>query len=260
MPSQGARPRQPLLKVTTEVCDDHCFETKSRLLRTIGPSPSSRRIQTLQYTVGALQKLAATRNAAVVILTQCATRLQAEKGATLIPAISAAVWEQGIATRVALYRDWVWNGSRISGARLATVQKANGKLASPTKERGYAFKIESVGRPSCACRANRVILAHANNWQGGLVPLKYNTLESVGAITYTPAQKRKLDETGFEIPDSEDEDYGWQEDDDNALPRPPPQWQGSEDILLGQKLEADDDSQADESEPEHEPEEEPDED
>lgn len=82
----------------------------------------------------------------MVILTQCATRLQAEKGATLIPAISTTVWEQGIATRVALYRDWVWNGNRISGARLATVQKANGKVASLAKEKVYAFEIESVGR------------------------------------------------------------------------------------------------------------------
>lgn len=63
----------------------------------------------------------------------------------------------------------------------------------------------------------------------------------------TPAQKRKLGQTGFEVPDSEDEDYGWQDDDADALPRPPPQWQGSEDILLGTHPETDDsDSHADE--------------
>lgn len=55
------------------------------------------------------------------------------------------------------------------------------------------------------------------------------------------ARKRKLDQAGFEVPDSEEEDYGWQEDDNNALPRPPPQWQGSEDILLGTHPESDDD-------------------
>lgn len=99
----------------------------------------------LQYIVGALQKLAATRDAAVVVLTQCATRMQAEKGATLIPSINANVWEQGIATRVALFRDWTWNAGRASGTRLAAVQKLNGMVASDATERVFAFKIESVG-------------------------------------------------------------------------------------------------------------------
>lgn len=46
-------------------------------------------------------------------------------------------------------------------------------------------------------------------------------------------QKRKLAATEFEIPDSEgedDEDYGWGEEDE--VPPMPPQWQGSEDILV----------------------------
>lgn len=48
------------------------------------------------------------------------------------------------------------------------------------------------------------------------------------------ASKRKLGQTELEVPDSEDEeDYGWDEGDDAALPPPPPQWQGSEDIILG---------------------------
>lgn len=47
--------------------------------------------------------------------------------------------------------------------------------------------------------------------------------------------KRKLGETGFEVADSEDEDYGWQEKDSSLLPGMPPQWQGSEDLILGQQ-------------------------
>lgn len=100
----------------------------------------------LQYIIGALQKLAATRDAAVVVLTQCATRMQAEKGATLIPSINANVWEQGIATRVALFRDWTWNDGRASGTRLAAVQKVNGMVASDALEKVFAYKIESVCR------------------------------------------------------------------------------------------------------------------
>jgi hypothetical protein len=46
--------------------------------------------------------------------------------------------------------------------------------------------------------------------------------------------KRKLAQTDFEIPDSEDdEDYGWANEDEAYLPPLPQQWQGSEDILLG---------------------------
>ena len=52
-----------------------------------------------------------------------------------------------------------------------------------------------------------------------------------------PLRKRKLGQTELEVPDSEDdEDYGWAEEDEAAMPAPPPQWQGSEDILLGQEV------------------------
>jgi hypothetical protein len=54
--------------------------------------------------------------------------------------------------------------------------------------------------------------------------------------------KRKLGNTDFEVPDSEDdEDYGWANEDDAHLPPPPSQWQGSEDILLGQAVGRSDD-------------------
>jgi hypothetical protein len=109
---------------------------------------SSKRLQVLQYVVSALQKLAATREAAVVVLTQCATRMQAERGATLIPAINASVWEQGIATRVALFRDWMWNDGHPYGARLALLQKVNGKTATAAGclDMACAFSIDSVCR------------------------------------------------------------------------------------------------------------------
>lgn len=162
--------------------------------------------------------------------------MQAERGAILVPAISANVWEQGIATRVALFRDWVWNEGRASGARLAAVQKINGRMTSEALNNVYAFSIESVGH---ICRVWAGFM-RANDRQRGVAALHYDGLQPAGTISYNQAQKRKLDETGFEIPDSEDEDYGWQDEDDDALPRPPPQWQGSEDILLGHDPEAED--------------------
>lgn len=64
--------------------------------------------------------------------------------------------------------------------------------------------------------------------------------------------KRKLSHTNFEIPDSEeDEDYGWADEDEASMPAPPPQWQGSEDILLGQEVGlSEDDTEGDENDQE----------
>lgn len=191
-----------------------------------GPSTSLKRLQVLQYVVGALQKLAATRDAAVVVITQCATRMQAERRATLTSAINANVWEQGIATRVVLFRDWMWHDGHAAGARLAAVQKVNGKMNLDALEAVYAFEIESTG----------------------LKPASYDGNKPNVAFSSTPGPKRKFEETGFEIPDSEDEDYGWQEEDTSLLPGMPPQWQGSEDIILGQHPETDDEGNVDDSE------------
>jgi hypothetical protein len=43
-----------------------------------------------------------------------------------------------------------------------------------------------------------------------------------------------------EVPDSDaedDEDYGWAEEDEEDMPGMPPQWQGSEDILVAPPME-----------------------
>ncbi len=65
--------------------------------------------------------------------------------------------------------------------------------------------------------------------------MTYDASQGSIALSSTPAQKRKLRETNFEIADSDDEDYGWGEEHDNAAPAVPmpSQWQGSEDLILG---------------------------
>ncbi|KAM0277136.1 hypothetical protein ACHAQH_006030 [Verticillium albo-atrum] len=149
-----------------------------------GPGPAARRLQTLQHIVSALQKLAATRDCAVVVLSQCATKMQAESGATLVPAINANVWEQGVSTRLVVFRDWVWKD----------------------------------GSPSTT----------------GLIGIEYDASQPSVVLTSTPRRKRKIDDAGLEVPDSDEGegDYGWEVDDDAAAPVPP-QTQGSEDLLLG---------------------------
>lgn len=196
--------------------------------------------------MGALQKLAATRDAAVVILTQCATRMQAERRATLTPTINANVWEQGVATRVVLFRDWMWHDGHASGARLAAVQKVNGKVTLDALETVYAFEIESVRCIALSSLSGARLLTIP---QTGLIPVSYDGNKPSVAFSSTPGQKRKLGEAGFEVPDSEDEDYGWQEEDTSLLPGMPPQWQGSEDVMLGQHHnETDDEGNVDDTE------------
>ncbi|KAF4865739.1 hypothetical protein CGCSCA1_v013821 [Colletotrichum siamense] len=183
------------------------------------PSLSAKRLQALQYIVGALQKLAATRNCAVVVLSQCATKMQSERSPTLIPSINAGVWEQGVSTRVVLFRDWVWKDGSPSSVSFAGVQKLDGKAEPDTMQSAAAFRVEAAG----------------------LIGVHYDTSQPSILLSRSPRTKRKLAEAGLEVPDSEDdEEYGWEREDDAALPGMPPQWQGSEDLLLGTQAESDD--------------------
>jgi hypothetical protein len=62
-------------------------------------------------------------------------------------------------------------------------------------------------------------------------------------------RKRKLSAEELEIPDSEgedDEDYGWAEEDEEDMPPMPPQWQGSEDILVPGKGESEGEDEGEE--------------
>lgn len=191
---------------------------------TRAPIPAERRIQALHYILSNLQKLAATRDVAIVILTQCATKMQAERGATLVPAINASVWRQGIVSRIALFRDRLQNDFETSTAlRFAFIQKLNGVDKHADDAAALCgFHIEAAG----------------------LVPVEYDQASSPLRTMSTPSgvQKRKLGDTGFEIADSEDEgdddeDYGWDLE-PGALPPMPSQWQGSEDILLTRESES----------------------
>lgn len=88
----------------------------------------------------------------------------------------------------------------------------------------------------------RIRLTIADNNQDGLESVQYPESEPLRVIDHVaiPSRKRKADE----IRDSEDDEdvegsdqeYGWAEEDIEDLPPPPPQTQGSEDILLVPEL------------------------
>ncbi|KAI1800259.1 P-loop containing nucleoside triphosphate hydrolase protein [Daldinia bambusicola] len=187
-----------------------------------GPGPPVRRLQVLQFLVSTLQKLAATRDICIVILSQCATRMQFEQGATLIPAINSGTWEQGIATRLVLFRDWIIENGTVHDVNFIGIQKLNGKTTPGGLSQVFAFRVEN----------------------GGLVGVGLDGNQASLPLSPTSRHKRKLGQTDFEVADSEGEDYGWEDEDELEMPRMPPQWQGSEDILLGQG-EEDDDGQTD---------------
>lgn len=97
--------------------------------------------------MSALQKLAAIRNCAVVVLSQCATKMQAEQGPTLIPAVNATVWEQGVSSRLVLFRDWTWQSNKPASVFMAGLQKLDGKATNEAVEQVSAFKVDQVSWP-----------------------------------------------------------------------------------------------------------------
>ncbi|KAI1298954.1 P-loop containing nucleoside triphosphate hydrolase protein [Xylaria venustula] len=185
-----------------------------------GPSSATRRVQVLQSISSALQKLSATRDLLVVVLSQCVTRMQVENGAAITPAISTSTWEQGIATRLVLFQDWTMVDAELHNIRLVGVQKSNGQVRRDTSELVLPFEICNGGLVGLDPEPSQASLAFATNRR---------------------RQKRKFDGNDYEIADSEGEDYGWEDEDEADMPDMPPQWQGSEDLLLGRGYDDDDD-------------------
>ncbi|KAF4497901.1 DNA repair rhp55 [Fusarium agapanthi] len=160
----------------------------------------------------------------LVVLSQCATKMHSERGATLTAAVNASVWEQGISTRLVMFRDWAWQENNLTSVFLAGLQKLDGKACQEVVENVVAFKVEL----------------------DGVSQVPYEALQNFELARH----KRKLGQTELEVPDSEDdEDYGWADEDEAAMPAPPPQWQGSEDLILGQDIGQSEDENSEQEEP-----------
>ncbi|KAM0389728.1 hypothetical protein ACHAQC_008387 [Fusarium culmorum] len=150
--------------------------------------------------------------------------MHSERGATLTAAINANVWEQGVSTRLVTFRDWVWQESSLTSVFLAGLQKVDGRACQEAVENIVSFKVGL----------------------DGATQVPYEVLQSFELARH----KRKLGETELEVPDSEDdEDYGWADEDEAAMPAPPPQWQGSEDLILGQDVGHSEEENSEQEEP-----------
>lgn len=67
---------------------------------------SARRWSVASDFASHMSRLAGLRNVAVVLLSQTVTRVKSQHGAILRPALSSKGWDDSIATRIVLFRDW----------------------------------------------------------------------------------------------------------------------------------------------------------
>lgn len=117
---------------------------------------AGRRFAIINELIATFARFAAVHDIAMVITSQTITRIRGASRALLVPAIAGAEWENGVSTRLVLFRDWVRHGKandklhadKLQRARFAGLVKANG--VSLAEEGGVGtvvpFTIESVSR------------------------------------------------------------------------------------------------------------------
>lgn len=126
-------------------------QVPDKLKRDADQWASSRKLTFMSDFVSKLGKLATTKNIAVLFTSQTATRIRADTGATLNPAISGTAWDSGISARIVIFRDWFFQSAEVPGkdleylpeVRFAGVLKASG-VSYEGLGRRVSFTIEKV--------------------------------------------------------------------------------------------------------------------
>lgn len=168
---------------------------------------SNRRFSIQADLISKFNKLATLHDLAILVTSQTVTRIRSGQSALLLPAMSGLEWDQGVATRLVLFRDWPPNDvvnlggekERWERLRYAGVIKVNGVL------QGEDGQFHTVVPFSVK--------------KGGLQELEMPAEKLTGVISSSPigAKKRSF----VEIADSEeeldsDDEYGWDEEDELA--------------------------------------------
>jgi len=100
-----------------------------------------------------LSRLAAMHDLVVLVTSNTVTRITADTGAVLRPALGGQAWDSAVANRVALFRDWLPSASQSSpspryphAARFAQVVRSDGREVSAVfaQLKVVAFQIEQV--------------------------------------------------------------------------------------------------------------------
>lgn len=117
---------------------------------------AGRRFTVINELISTLSRFAALHDIALLVTCQTITRIRGASRALLVPAISGVEWENGVSTRLVLFRDWVRQGKakdaadadRLRKARFAGLVKVNG--VSLADEGGVGtvvpFAIENVSQ------------------------------------------------------------------------------------------------------------------
>jgi hypothetical protein len=95
---------------------------------------AGRRYAVINELIAILTKFAALHDIALLVTCQTITRIRGASRALLVPAMSGVEWENGVSTRLLLFRDWVRQTKssetsdvdRLRKARFASLVKANG--------------------------------------------------------------------------------------------------------------------------------------
>jgi hypothetical protein len=101
---------------------------------------AGRRYTVINELISAFTRFAALHDIALLITSQTITRIRGASRAVLVPAISGIEWENGVSTRLVLFRDWVRHGKAKTKAHADSLQKA--RFAGLVKANGIALAEE----------------------------------------------------------------------------------------------------------------------
>ncbi|KAJ4335133.1 hypothetical protein N0V95_008987 [Ascochyta clinopodiicola] len=168
---------------------------------------AGRRYAVINDLIATFTKFAALHHIALVITCQTITRIRGASRALLVPAIAGVEWENGIATRLLLFRDWVPQQPKAQD-KVAAARLQKTRFAGLVKLNGVALADEGgVG--------NVVPFAIESH---GLCDMDF-TADDTATSMVLPIQprppKRTFDEVDENVPEEpkSDEVYGWIEDD-----------------------------------------------
>ncbi|EME38415.1 hypothetical protein DOTSEDRAFT_48641 [Dothistroma septosporum NZE10] len=165
---------------------------------------AGRRYAILGSIMTALNKLAALHDLAVIVTTGCSSRMRHDSGlgASISPGIGGSEWENGISSRMLIFRDF--------DGRFIGVQRCLGRNVTPLDPVGDVRNVVGFEFTASGALEEHIIDLTSSTSDGATVQ-KPSVLPSPAKVV----RKRIYDE----IADSEDDEdeYGWAEADDVAI-------------------------------------------
>lgn len=143
----------PIDQALPRAMDDVASASKSEASRWL----AGRRQAMIADVATRLTRLAAMHELVVLVTSNTVTRIRADTGAILRPALGGQAWDRAVATRVALFRDWLPGASQSSpwprrphAARFAQIVQLDGREVSAVlaQLKIVTFQIEQVSTSS----------------------------------------------------------------------------------------------------------------